>query len=130
LLEPIRRRVLAGVPYVGSSAGTNLACQTIMTTNDMPIVEVQGLSALGLVPVQINQSYLDPDPASTHQGETRDERIAQFLEENDRLVVGLREGAILLVEVDRVELRGPAGARLFRRGRSPEELLVGSPLLY
>lgn len=123
LLEPLRRRVLAGAPYVGSSAGTNLACPTIMTTNDMPIVEVQGLSALGLVPFQVNPHYLEPDPASTHQGETRDERIAQYLEENDRVVVGLREGAILAVEGDRVELRGTAGARVFRRGHPSEDVV-------
>ena len=125
LLDPIRRRVSSGAAYVGSSAGTNLACPTIMTTNDMPIVEVDGLSALRLVPFQINPHYLDADPASTHQGETREERIAQFLEENDRPVVGLREGAMLAVRAGHVELRGAFGARLFRRGRPPEELAQG-----
>jgi dipeptidase E len=123
LLGPIRERVLAGAPYVGSSAGTNLACPTIMTTNDMPIVEVDGLSALGLVPFQINPHYFDADPASTHQGETREQRIAEFLEENDAVVVGLREGAVLAVRGERVELRGTAGARVFRRGEGPRELL-------
>jgi dipeptidase E len=122
LLPALRRRVDAGMPYAGASAGSNLACPTIKTTNDMPIVEPASFDALGLVSFQINPHYLDPAPGSTHMGETRETRIREFHEENDAPVVGLREGAMLRVEGDSVELRGRAGARIFRRGQEPLEL--------
>jgi dipeptidase E len=118
----VRRRVAEGMPYTGASAGSNLACPTIRTTNDMPIVEPPSLDALGLVSFQINPHYVDPVPGSTHMGETRETRIREFLEENDVPVVGLREGAILRIEGDSVELRGRAGARIFRRGQEPIEV--------
>jgi len=102
--------------------GSNLACPTIKTTNDMPIVEPPSFEALGLVPFQINPHYLDPDPRSTHMGETRETRIREFHEENDPPVVGLREGAMLRVEGERVTLKGLAGARIFRRGQDPVEV--------
>jgi dipeptidase E len=121
LLPLIRRRVSHGMPYTGASAGSNLACPTIRTTNDMPIVEPPSLDALGLVSFQINPHYLDPVPGSTHMGETRETRIREFHEENDVPVVGLREGAILRIEGESVELRGRAGARIFRRGQEPVE---------
>jgi dipeptidase E len=121
-LLPIRRRVEQGMPYTGASAGSNLACPTIMTTNDMPIVEPLSFEALGLVPFQINPHYLDPMPASTHMGETRETRIREYHEENDLVVVGLREGAMLRVEGDSVELRGRAGTRIFRPGHEPVEV--------
>ena len=121
ILEPIRRRVAEGVAYVGSSAGAIVAGPSLGTTKDMPIVEPPSFSALNLVPFQISPHYLDPDPASTHMGETQEERIAQFLEENDRPVVGLREGAMLRIDGGEVSLVGIAGARIFRRGASPVE---------
>jgi dipeptidase E len=121
LLPVIRRRVSEGMPYTGASAGSNLACPTIRTTNDMPIVEPPSLAALGLVSFQINPHYLDPVPGSTHMGETRETRIREFHEENDVPVVGLREGALLRIEGESVELRGRAGARIFRRGQEPVE---------
>lgn len=128
LLNPIRRRVAEGIPYIGSSAGTNVATPTIKTTNDMPIIQTPSFDALGLVGYQINPHYLDPDPASTHMGETREERIRQFLEENATPVVGLREGTMLRVEEGDTILKGPRSARIFCRGLDPFELQPGSKL--
>jgi dipeptidase E len=128
VLEPLRRRVREGMPYIGSSAGSNVAGETIRSTNDMPVVEPPSLSALGLVPFCLNPHFLDPDPASTHMGETREERIAQFHEENEQPVVGLREGAILRVEGKTASLRGIARMRLFRRGELPIEFNPGDRL--
>jgi len=128
LLDVIRERVDAGMPYIGSSAGSNMACPTIRTTNDMPIVQPPSFNALGLVPFQINPHYLDPDPNSRHMGETREERIIQFLEENETPVVGLREGAMLRIENGETMLRGSTGARIFRRGLEPLEISPGAKL--
>ena len=128
LLAPLRERVLAGMPYLGASAGINVAGPTIRTTNDMPIVEPHGFDALNLVPFQINPHYVDADPASTHMGETREQRIVEFLEENDRVVVGLREGGWIRVEGGAGRLGGLNGARIFRRGSQPEERPVGAAL--
>jgi dipeptidase E len=128
LLSSLRRRVAEGMPYAGSSAGSNVAGPTIRTTNDMPIVEPPSLTALGLVPFNLNPHYLDPDPASKHRGETREERILQFHEENDPPVVGLREGAMLRIEETEVHLRGAAGARVFLKGEAPFEAKSGDRL--
>ncbi|HYG61966.1 MAG TPA: dipeptidase PepE [Thermoanaerobaculia bacterium] len=127
-LEILRERARAGMPYIGSSAGTNLATPTIRTTNDMPIVEPRSLDALRLVPFQINPHYLDADPSSTHMGETREERLMQFHEENETPVVGLREGAWVRAEGDAGRLGGQRGARIFRRGQTPEERRAGASL--
>jgi dipeptidase E len=128
LLEPIRSRVREGMPYVGSSAGSNVACVTIKTTNDMPIVYPPSFDALALVPFNINPHYLDPIPGSTHMGETRETRIREFHEMNDPPVVGLREGAWLHVVDDSVTLRGSTGARVFGRGLTPKEFQPGARL--
>ncbi len=128
LLEAIRRMVEAGSPYLGSSAGSNVACPTISTTNDMPIVQPSSFEALRFVPFNINPHYLDPEPASTHMGETREERIREFHEVNDRTVVGLREGAMLRIEGNQVALRGAVGARVFVKGEPPREFPPGSSL--
>ena len=128
LIGLIARRVRAGVPYVGSSAGSNVACVTIKTTNDMPIVQPPVFDALNLVPFNINPHYLDPTPGSTHMGETREERIMEFHEENLPPVVGLREGAWLLVDDIGVRLEGSTGARLFKRGEPPTEFSPGERL--
>ncbi|HKO45038.1 MAG TPA: dipeptidase PepE [Pyrinomonadaceae bacterium] len=122
VLELIRKRADEGMLYMGSSAGSNVAGPTIRTTNDMPIVEPPSFHALGLVSFQINPHYLDPDPNSRHMGETREERILQFLEENDTPVVGLREGAMLRIENGTTTLKGSTGARIFRRGHEPVEV--------
>jgi dipeptidase E len=128
LLDAIRQRVRAGMPYMGSSAGSNLACPTIMTTNDMPIVMPMDFNALQLVPFQINAHYIDPDPTSTHQGETRETRLREYLEENDRIVIGLREGCWLSIEGDRMTLNGHTDARVFARGTEPKEFAAGADL--
>jgi len=122
LLEAIRLHAEGGVPYIGASAGSNVACPSIKTTNDMPIVEPPSLDALDLVNFQVNPHYMDPDLASKHMGETREERIVQFLEENSTPVLGLREGAMVRVEGSTVTLKGTAGVRLFRRGQAPLEV--------
>lgn len=128
VLEAIRERASAGMPYFGSSAGSNVAAPTIRTTNDMPIVEPRSLDALGLVPFQINPHFLDPEPGSTHMGETREERLVEYLEDNDRPVVGLREGAWLKVSKGSVLLDGTTGARVLRRGHAPVERYPGDLL--
>ena len=128
LLEEIRNSVDQGRPYMGSSAGTNVACPTIRTTNDMPIVEPPSLTALELIPFQINPHYLDPDPNSKHMGETREDRIREYLEENEYPVVGLREGAMIRIENGEILLKGISGARIFRKGQDPVELNPGTNL--
>ncbi|MFJ4919859.1 dipeptidase PepE [Streptomyces sp. NPDC088725] len=129
VLATLRERVAAGVPYMGSSAGTNMAAPTLRTTNDMPIVQPPSFETLGLVPFQLNPHYLDPIPGSSHMGETREERLTQFLEENDVPVLGLREGTWLRRTGDTLELGGAeSGARLFRRGHEPAEHGPGAEL--
>lgn len=128
LIGPIRQRALSGIPYLGTSAGSNIACPTIKTTNDMPIVHPPSLDALALVPFQINAHYLDADPESTHMGETRDTRLKEFHEENSASVVALREGAMLEIEAGRVRLLGDTGAKLFVRGEDPLECRPGTSI--
>jgi dipeptidase E len=125
-LRPLGVDVL--LPYLGASAGANVACPTIKTTNDMPIVEVASLAALGLIPFQINPHYVEPDPESTHMGETRDDRIHEFHEENDVPVLGLREGSWLHVRDDRAVLGGVTRGRVFERGREPYDIEPGADL--
>lgn len=121
LVESIRERVEAGVPYIGWSAGSNVACPTIRTTNDMPIVEPQSFVALGLVPFQINPHYTD-EQLTNHAGETREQRIVEFLKANANVrVVGLREGSILRIEGERIKLLGEKTARIFKSGEEAKE---------
>ncbi|TSC81941.1 MAG: dipeptidase E [Parcubacteria group bacterium Gr01-1014_20] len=126
LTHLIRERVSSGMLYMGSSAGSNLACPTICTTNDMPIRHVSTFEALKLVPFQINPHFVDADPNSRHMGETRETRIKEFHEENVTPVIGLREGSWLRVEGDKVSLRGDGGAKIFLRGQEPFELGSGN----
>ena len=128
LLEAIREQVRRGMPYIGSSAGSIVACPTLKTTKDMPIVQPPSFATLRLVSFQISPHYLDPDPASTHMGETQEQRILQFLEENEDAVVGLREGAMIRVEGASITLKGSATARVFRRGGQAIEISPGSDM--
>jgi dipeptidase E len=120
--------VAEGMPYLGLSAGSIVACPTLKTTKDMPVVQPPSFDALGLVSFQISPHYLDPDPGSTHMGETQEERINQYLEENHAPVVGLREGAMLRIEQGSIALKGITAARIFRRGQAPIEVETGSNL--
>ncbi len=128
LMTVLRSVVGGGTPYMGSSAGTNLACPTVRTTNDMPIVEPPSLTALGVVPFQINPHYLDPDPQSKHQGETRETRIREFLEDNETPVVGIREGSWLWADDGQITLQGSTGGVLFRRGLEAIPLQPGDDI--
>lgn len=146
LMNSIYQRVVEGVPYIGTSAGSNVAGRTIMTTNDMPIANPREFRALGLVPFVINPHYQDALQLSDdriaqvvkfapelktwlgHQGETRETRIKEYHVFNDDTVVGLREGAMLRVVGSRVTLQGTTGARIFRKGLEPTEHLPGEPL--
>ncbi len=121
LIEPLREAVLAGKPYMGTSAGSNITGMTVSTTNDMPIVYPPSFDALQLIPFNINPHYLDPNPNSTHMGETRETRINEFHIYNDVKVVGLREGSALKVEGDRVSLWGELPARIFEQGKEAKE---------
>ncbi|WP_166344821.1 dipeptidase PepE [Phytoactinopolyspora limicola] len=129
LITRIRDRVDRGMPYVGSSAGTNIAAPTLRTTNDMPIVQPPNFDTLGLVPFQINPHYVDPVPGDTHMGETREGRLIEFLEENDVPVVALREGTWLRRGGGTLTLAGgESGGRLFERGVNPAEIASGADL--
>ncbi|KAB8139916.1 dipeptidase PepE [Chloroflexia bacterium SDU3-3] len=131
LLDVVRRRVASGeLRYMGASAGSNMACPSLRTTNDMPIVQPPSFEAFGLIPFQINPHYIDADPSSTHMGETRAQRIAEFLEENAVPVLGLREGAWLRRQDDRLTLHGPTGAVLFERGAEPQPYAEGADLSF
>ena len=122
LTEAVRKKVLGGTPYIGWSAGSNMACPTIRTTNDMPVLEPKSFNAFNLIPFQINPHYLDANPDG-HAGETREQRIQEFLVVNpDIYVAGLREGTMLLLNNGKLSLIGPRKLRLFRKGDEPAEL--------
>lgn len=122
LMKVIRKKVKQGTPYIGWSAGSNIACPSLKTTNDMPIVEPMKFKTLKLVPFQINPHYLDDNPAN-HGGETREVRINEFIEVNkETYVVGLREGTMLLLENNDLVLMGNRKARIFSYGQEPLEL--------
>jgi len=128
LVDEIRKKVSEEMPYIGTSAGSNVATKSVKTTNDMPIVYPPSFDALNLVPFNINPHYLDPDPNSTHKGETRETRIKEFHFYNDEYVVGLREGAMLHVTDEKVILKGTTGARIFKNEKEPEEYKPGDSL--
>lgn len=121
LVEPLREAVNKGIPYMGASAGTNIAGQSMQTTNDMPIIYPPSFKTLGIVPFNINPHYLDPDPNSKHKGETRETRINEFHVLNDTPVIGLREGSWLLIQNGKLSLKGGLTARIFEQGKKPYE---------
>ena len=128
LLTPLKNAIFDGAPYLGTSAGTNIGGLTMKTTNDMPIVYPPSFNTLGFVPFNINPHYLDPDPDSTHKGETRETRIREFHQFNNQPVVGLREGSWLEVKGENIRLHGTHSARIFEAGREAYELESGSLL--
>jgi dipeptidase E len=128
LLWAIRDRVRSGARYMGWSAGSNVACPTIRTTNDMPIVEPARLDAMRLIPFQINPHYTDAT-IPNHGGETRAQRLAEFTKSNPTVyVVGLREGSAVEVSNGTTKLLGPHSARIFFNTREPVECAPGASL--
>jgi dipeptidase E len=124
LVEPVRRRIAEGMPFMGWSAGANVACPTLRTTNDMPIIEPASFNCFNVVPFQINPHYLDAHPEG-HGGETREQRINEFLEINPEVyVVGLREASLLEVHNDTMQIKGRHGIRLFKRAEAAREIAL------
>lgn len=125
LMNPIREKVFNETPYIGWSAGSNVACPTLRTTNDMPIMDPLGFECIGLVHFQINPHYLDANPDG-HAGETREQRINEFIEVNpDVYVAGLREGSMFKLEDEQLELIGKQDCRIFKKGQEPKEFSSG-----
>lgn len=130
VMEPLREALFEGVPYLGTSAGSNICGLTMQTTNDMPIVYPPSFKTLGVIPFNINPHYLDPDPSSTHMGETRETRIQEFHTQNNIPVIGLREGSWLDVKGNDIRLQGTHSARVFEQGKLPHELDSGTIIDY
>lgn len=122
LMASLRDRIFDGLPYLGTSAGSNICGLTMQTTNDMPILYPPSFKTLGVIPFNINPHYQDPDPKSKHMGETREERIHEFHSQNTIPVVGLREGSWLQVKGDNIILKGSLSARIFEKGKTPYEV--------
>lgn len=130
LMEAIRERIDAGMPYVGWSAGSNVTCPTLCTTNDMPIVQPASFKCMGAIKFQINPHYLDHNPVG-HAGETREQRIEEYIAANPNMyVAGLREGCMLRVEGAKLELIGPRPLRVFKYGQEPREYTAGDDLSF
>ncbi|SDW93677.1 dipeptidase E [Aequorivita viscosa] len=126
LMQPLREAIFNGLPYMGTSAGSNICGTSMQTTNDMPIVYPPSFKTLGVIPFNLNPHYLDPNPESTHMGETRETRIAEFHTQNTVPVVGLREGSWLRVKGDEIKLKGKLEARVFEQGKAPYEVATGT----
>lgn len=125
LITVLRERALGGTPFLGWSAGSNVACPTIMTTNDMPIVEPASFTALDLIPFQINPHYTEA-ALPNFGGETRVDRLQEFVAANPRMpVLGLPEATALQVEGERVTLLGSKPAKLFLGGQEPKDMPPG-----
>lgn len=128
VMEFLKKQISLGIPYLGTSAGTNITGLTMQTTNDMPIIYPPSFQTLGIVPFNINPHYLDPDKNSTHKGETRETRIKEFHFLNTQPVVGLREGSWLELKPGGITLKGKLSARIFTANNSPYELEPESSL--
>lgn len=130
LMQILKKTILKGTPYLGTSAGANITGVTMQTTNDMPIIYPQSFKTLELVPFNINPHYKDSDIGSKHMGETRETRINEFHKFNSIPVVGLREGSWIHVTGDKAILKGKPDAKIFEQGKSPYELKSGSTILF
>ncbi len=128
LMQSLREAIFKGLPYMGTSAGSNICGVSMQTTNDMPIVYPPSFKTLGVIPFNLNPHYLDPDPNSKHMGETRETRIAEFHTQNTIPVVGLREGSWLRVKGEEIKLHGKLEARIFKQGKAPYEVASGAIL--
>lgn len=129
VLTPLKQTIEKGTPYLGTSAGSNICGLSMQTTNDMPIVYPPNFKTLGIIPFNINPHYLDPDPTSTHKGETRETRINEFHRFNTTPVVGLREGSWLRLQNEEIILRGPHTARIFKQNHEAYEMKTNSSLI-
>lgn len=129
LISVLKDQILKGTPYLGTSAGSNIAGVNMKTTNDMPIVYPPSFDTLGIIPFNINPHYLDPDPNSKHKGETRETRILEFLTQNDLTVLGIREGNWIRGIDDRLSIEGQHDTRVFQPNKKPFEIAPGSDLL-
>src|SRR5690554_2097616 len=125
LMQSLREAIFNGLPYMGTSAGSNICGVSMQTTNDMPIVYPPSFKTLGVIPFNFNPHYLDPDPNSKHMGETRETRIAEFHTQNTIPVIGLREGSWLRAKNGEIILKGKLEARVFEQGKQPYEVAPG-----
>lgn len=128
VMLPLKKAIENGTPYLGTSAGSNICGPTMQTTNDMPIVYPPNFDTMGILPFNLNAHYLDPDPSSTHNGETRETRIAEFHTLNKVPVIGLREGSWLEARNNDIILKGPHSTRIFKKGKKAFETSTGSSL--
>lgn len=126
LMKTLREEIIKGLPYLGTSAGSNICGLTMNTTNDMPIVYPPSFKTLGILPFNINPHYLDPKPTSKHMGETRETRIKEFLTQQKVPVLGIREGSWLQVKNEKITLKGGLSAKVFEYFKDPYELVSES----
>ena len=125
LIDILKNKINSGIPYLGTSAGSNICGMTIGTTNDMPIVHVKSLESLGIIDFNINPHYLDPIDGFEHMGESRETRINEFHKFNGQFVIGLREGSYLQVEGDDIYLKGLKHAVIFKKENEKFEIENG-----
>ena len=130
LMESLRDQIKSGMPYMGTSAGSNLTGMTVNNTNDMPIIYPPTFDAIGAIPFNINPHYLDPNPESKHMGETRETRIKEYHIYNDINVVGLREGSYLKVSGNSITLKGDLSMRVFEKNKVPYEVESGDDISF